>query len=62
MSASETGAAPSAERTAWLRELRRVDEQQEDALAGDFDAEWGGIEPLQHSFVGRFLSRLSPRR
>jgi SAM-dependent methyltransferase len=60
MSGSETGAAPPADRTAWLPELRRVNERQEDALAGDFDAYWGEIEPLHHSFVGRFLSRLPP--
>jgi SAM-dependent methyltransferase len=60
MSAPETGAAPPAERRAWLRELRRVDERQEDALAGDFDAQWGEIEPMHHAFVGRFLSRLPP--
>jgi SAM-dependent methyltransferase len=60
MSGSEAGAAPSAERTAWLRELRRVDERQEDALAGDFDAQWGEIEPMHHTFVERFLSRLPP--
>jgi SAM-dependent methyltransferase len=58
MSASETGAASSAERTAWLRDLRRVDERQEDELAGEFDAQWGEIEPMHHAFVGRFLSRL----
>ena len=60
MSGSETGAAPPADRTAWLRDLRRVDERQEDDLAGDFDADWGEIEPMHHSFVGRFLSRLPP--
>jgi SAM-dependent methyltransferase len=60
MSAPETGAAPPADREAWLRELRRVDERQEDALAGDFDAQWGEIEPMHHAFVGRFLSRLPP--
>ena len=37
MSGSETG-APTAERRAWLRDLRRVDERQEDDLAGAFDA------------------------
>jgi ubiquinone/menaquinone biosynthesis C-methylase UbiE len=58
MSGCETGATPTAERTAWLQELRRVDERQEDALAGEFDAQWGEIEPMHHSFVGRFLSRL----
>jgi SAM-dependent methyltransferase len=55
---SAPGAAPTAERRAWLRELRRVDERQEDDLAGEFDAQWGEIEPMHHSFVGRFLSRL----
>ena len=60
MSGSDTGAAPTAERSAWLRDLRRVDERQEDDLAGDFDGEWGEIEPLHHIFVGRFLSRLPP--
>jgi SAM-dependent methyltransferase len=60
MSSSETGAALTAERRAWLRDLRRVDEQQEDALAGDFDAHWGEIEPMHHSFLERFLSRLPP--
>jgi SAM-dependent methyltransferase len=60
MSGSETGAAPTAERRAWLRDLRRVDERQEDDLAGEFDAQWGEIEPMHHTFVGRFLSRLPP--
>jgi SAM-dependent methyltransferase len=60
MTDSAPGAAPPAERRAWLRELRQVDERQEDALEGDFDAHWGEIEPLHHSFVGRFLSRLPP--
>jgi SAM-dependent methyltransferase len=60
MSDADIGAAPPAERRAWLRDLRRVDERQEDALAGDFDAQWGKIEPMHHSFVGRFLSQLPP--
>jgi len=58
MSGSGAGAAAPAERGAWLRELRRVDERQEDDLAGDFDAQWGEIEPMHRSFVERFLSRL----
>jgi len=49
-----------ADRGAWLRDLRRVDEHQEDALAGDFDAQWGQIEPTHQAFVERFLSRLPP--
>jgi SAM-dependent methyltransferase len=58
MSGSGAGAAPSAERRAWLRDLRWADERQEDALAGDFDAQWGEIEPTHQAFVERFLSRL----
>jgi SAM-dependent methyltransferase len=58
MSDAETGAAPAAHREAWLRNLRRVDEQQEDALAEDFDAQWGEIEPTHQAFVERFLSGL----
>jgi SAM-dependent methyltransferase len=59
MSDAATG-PPAADRGAWLRSLRRVDEQQEDALAGDFDAQWGEIEPTHQAFVERFLSRLPP--
>jgi SAM-dependent methyltransferase len=60
VSGSETGAAPSAERRAWLRSLRRVDERQEDDLAGEFDAQWGEIQPTHQAFVERFLCRLPP--
>jgi SAM-dependent methyltransferase len=60
MSDAETNAASAADRGAWLRNLRRVDERQEDALAGDFDAHWGEIEPTHQMFVERFLSRLPP--
>jgi SAM-dependent methyltransferase len=60
MSDAETNAAPAADRGAWLQNLRRVDEHQEDALAGDFDAQWGQIEPTHQAFVERFLSRLPP--
>jgi SAM-dependent methyltransferase len=58
MSHGETYAVPAADRGAWLRNLRRVDERQEDALAGEFDAQWGEIEPMHHGFVEQFLSRL----
>ena len=47
-----------ADRGAWLRDLRRVNERQEDALADDFDALWGEIEPTHQVFIERFLSRL----
>jgi SAM-dependent methyltransferase len=60
MSDAEMGPAPVAARGAWVRNLRRVDEQQEDALAGDYDAQWGEIEPAHQGFVERFLSELPP--
>ena len=60
MNDAKTGAAPAADRGAWLRDRRRVDEQQEDALAGDYDAQWGEIEDTHQGFVERFLSRLPP--
>jgi SAM-dependent methyltransferase len=60
MSDAATHAVPAADRGAWLRNLRRVDERQEDDLAGDFDARWGEIEPTHQAFVGRFLARLAP--
>ena len=60
MSDAETGRASAADRGAWLRSLPRVDEQQEDALAGDFDAQWGEIEPTHQAFVERFLQLLPP--
>ena len=60
MSDGEAGFAPAADREAWLRNLRRVDEEQEDALAGDFDAQWGEMEPIHRAFVERLLSVLPP--
>jgi SAM-dependent methyltransferase len=61
MSGPETApAGPTVDREAWLRSLRRVNEQQEDALAPEFDARWGQIEETHRAFVGTFLSRLSP--
>ena len=60
MSDAETGAASAAGRGAWLRDRRRVNEQQENALAGDYDAQWGEIEDTHQAFVQRFLSMLPP--
>jgi len=60
MSDAETGSAPAADRGAWLRDLRRVDEQQEDALAADYDAHWGEIDDTHQVFVERLLSTLPP--
>jgi SAM-dependent methyltransferase len=60
MSDAKTGPASAADRGAWLQDLRRVDERQEDALAGDFDSRWGKIEPTHQTFVGRLLQLLPP--
>jgi SAM-dependent methyltransferase len=60
MSDVETGRASAADRGTWLRDLRRVDERQEDALAGDFDTQYGEIEPTHQAFVERFLQPLPP--
>jgi SAM-dependent methyltransferase len=60
MSDAETHATAAGDRAAWLRNLRRVDEQQEDALAADFDARYGEIQPTHQAFVEQLLSRLPP--
>jgi SAM-dependent methyltransferase len=60
MSDAKTGPASAADRGAWLQDLRRVDERQEDALAGDFDSRWGKIEPTHQTFVERLLQLLPP--
>ena len=38
-----------------IMELRRENEQQEDALAPTYDAEWGDVEETHRAFVERFL-------
>jgi SAM-dependent methyltransferase len=60
MSDAEPGPASAADRAAWLRELRRVNERQEDALAPDYDANWGKVEGTHRAFVERFLRLLPP--
>ncbi len=59
MSDPETGAG-AGDREVWLQDLRRVNEQQEDALAPEYDAQWGEIEDAHRAFVERFLSMLPP--
>jgi cyclopropane fatty-acyl-phospholipid synthase-like methyltransferase len=51
---------PTADREAWIRSLRLVNEEQEDALAPVFDARWGEIEDTHRQFVDRFLAELPP--
>jgi ubiquinone/menaquinone biosynthesis C-methylase UbiE len=45
---------------AWIGELRRKNERQEDELSPVFDEKWGEIGHLHRVFVERFLSRLPP--
>lgn len=61
MSGVETGPTPSADRATWIRELLRLDEEQEDAVADVDDARWGELEDTHRAFVERFLSMLPPR-
>jgi SAM-dependent methyltransferase len=49
-----------ADREAWLREIRRQNEAQEDALAPVYDESWGEIESTHRAFIERFLDRLPP--
>ena len=58
MSDSDTRSEPVANRQEWLRNLRWENEQQENALALEYDALWGEIEDTHRAFVDRFLSML----
>jgi SAM-dependent methyltransferase len=46
------------DRAVWLRRLRLENEEQEAALADDYDALWGRVEPTHAAWVERFLSML----
>jgi SAM-dependent methyltransferase len=48
------------DRATWIRDLRRLNEQQESGLADDYDAYWGEIEDTHRAFIDRFLSQLPP--
>ena len=52
------GDRSATDRAAWIRELRRQNEREEDSLAPVFDERWGEIEETHRAFVDRFLSRL----
>jgi SAM-dependent methyltransferase len=58
--AATTPIPPLPDRAAWLLAMRRADEAQEDALAPDYDAKWGEIDPMHREFVAAFLARLPP--
>jgi cyclopropane fatty-acyl-phospholipid synthase-like methyltransferase len=48
------------DRPRWIRELRRVNERQEDSLSPLFDRRWGSIGEVHGGFVTRFLGSLPP--
>jgi len=58
MSDVETSPTAPGGRAEWIRELRRRDEDQEDALVAVDDAPWGEIEDTHRAFIERFLSML----
>jgi SAM-dependent methyltransferase len=60
MSAPDLGPIAATEREAWLRNLRRVNERQEDALAPVFDERWGEVGDTHRGFLEKFLSKLPP--
>lgn len=53
--AMTAGARPS-DRAAWLLRLRRENEEQESALAPDYDRYWGEIGDTHRAFVERLCS------
>ena len=48
------------DRAAWLSELRRENERQEDAADIDSEPYWNEIDDVHRTFVERFLSMLPP--
>lgn len=46
------------ERAAWIREIRRTNERQEDELSAVYDARWGEIEDTHRAQLARFLAEL----
>lgn len=48
------------DRAAWLAELRRDNERQEDSLVDVFDEEWGAIADDHRAWIDRFLALLPP--
>jgi SAM-dependent methyltransferase len=46
------------DRATWIRDLRRLNEEQEFDLADEYDAYWGEIGDTHRAFIERFLSLL----
>jgi SAM-dependent methyltransferase len=54
--------AQEMDRSAWLKEQRRLAEEQEDTLyAPIYDEKWGAIDPMHQQFFTRFLERCPPQ-
>ena len=51
---------PVPDRATWIRDLPRLNAEQEAGLADGYDADWGTIEDTHRGFVERFLSMLPP--
>ena len=50
------------DRSAWLKEQRRVTEDQDDTIyAPIYDEYWGAIDPTHHQFFNRFLGLCPPQ-
>jgi SAM-dependent methyltransferase len=48
----------ASDRATWLRQLARMNAEQESGLAEEYDASWGEIEDTHRAFIERFLSEL----
>jgi ubiquinone/menaquinone biosynthesis C-methylase UbiE len=60
MTGSKTPTPSAPNRAAWVLNLRRLNEREEDALAPVYDERWGEIEDTHRAFVERFLSMTPP--
>jgi len=49
------------DRSIWLKEIRRINEEQETLLAPSYDEHWGTIAPLHQQYFERFLSLCPPQ-
>ena len=49
------------DRSIWLKEIRRITEEQDSLLAPIYDEQWGVIAPLHQQSFDRFLSLCPPQ-
>lgn len=56
--ASMADSSPPLDRATWLRRLRLENEEQESALAPEYDEHWGRMGDAHRAFVERFCSSL----